>query len=369
MSTTALASIEADLLVPAARVAIGHTNSRCRVMGRIRNSRSAAPVIRVTLGGRVLFEQPVLLDDRAEADGTWVGTFDVYVDLPRVFATHRLRVEVDDGTSSARSDRRLGRRTVPLRNDTYVGHAATARRAFIDRNRSLLRGRGVEFGALHMPLDLHRDDCEVVYADRLTKREALERFPELAAHADQVVEVSVVVDLDRDDLGALRSEDFDFFVANDVIEHLANPLRFLEGVHSAMKPGAVLLLAVPDRDYTFDARRSLTPWSHLWEEYERDVTSVSDEHVVEFLKRTKHPRLPPRAQSRKALIELHRERSVHVHVWDERSFDAFLERAGQALHLDWEVVERLGSREGGGGMVYVLRRGSPVGQGEAAPAL
>jgi SAM-dependent methyltransferase len=218
-----------------------------------------------------------------------------------------------------------------------------------------LRGEGVEFGALHLPLDVDRSRCVVRYVDRLSKEEALARFPELRSHYD-FVDPDFLIDLDRSDLSELGPHRFDFFIANDVIEHVANPVRFLRNVHDVMKSGAVLFLSVPDRDYTFDHTRELTTTEHLWEEYDRGVTTVSTAHLRDFIEHTEPGGLPRNPLRRRRLYRFHRERSIHAHVWTQASFDDFLARTSERLGLAFEIVDRAESHNTAASMVYVLRR-------------
>ena len=53
---------------------------------------------------------------------------------------------------------------------------------------------------------------------------------------------------------------------------------------------------------------------------------------------------------------MHRQRSIHVHVWNQRSFDRILRQATDRLGLGLQVVDRATSSEATGCMVYVLER-------------
>lgn len=236
--------------------------------------------------------------------------------------------------------------------DTFIGDspalAATARRHLV--------GDGIEFGALHQPLRVDLERCRVRYADRLSRANALEVFTDVAAdYADQLVEPEFLIDLDRSDLVALRTHHFDFFVANGVIEHLANPLHFLERVGALMEPGAVLFLSVPDRDFTFDAKRPLTSRRHLWREYRAGVTEVSDAHLEEAIRASSVGELPNDPEARRLVLAAHRQASVHVHVWDQASFDVFLRAAMSQLGLDWEIIGHVPPERADGNVVYVAR--------------
>ena len=282
--------------------------------------------------------------------------YQFYVDLPPAAedgALGTVTLEFTDGAATARSDRfRVLSQNDPEKIDTYLGDGF-AKRALARRR---LRGRGLEVGALHQPLQVDRRLCEMSYADRWTREQAVARFPELEAFFDQMVEPDLIVDVATDELTQIAAGEFDFLVANDVIEHLPNPIRFLRDLAAAMKPGAALFLAVPDRDFTFDVGRAVTPAEHLWEEFDRDVTEVDDDHIADFLANTERESLPEDPVRRRELFELHRQRSIHVHVWDQGAFDALLEDVIGRLELGLAITDRIRSREADGSMVYVLEK-------------
>jgi SAM-dependent methyltransferase len=218
-----------------------------------------------------------------------------------------------------------------------------------------LRGRGLEFGALHSPLGVD-ESCSMTYADHFLNEELYEVFPEIEElYRDRMVDVTVRVDLNESDLSELEAEGFDFFVANGVMEHLANPLLFLANVTRIMRPGALLYIAVPDRDYAFDSRREVTSFEHLWNEYERGVTDVDDDHVVDYVTGVGIP-IPDEPDARAAFFEEQRRHTIHVHVWDEGSFAEFLRLANERVPLGVEQVGGCGPREGEGNLIAVLRK-------------
>jgi len=234
-----------------------------------------------------------------------------------------------------------------------------------------LRGTGIEFGALHNPLPHDYKQCTVTYADRLTRNKALKKFPELHSITEKIVEPRFLIDFNRDDFSSLSSEEFDFYIANHLIEHLVNPIRFLQRISRIMKPGALLYLAVPDKNHTFDVNRVLTTREHLWQDFIDDVEKISIEHLNDYiLNKTKahidsarrawmyfeNDKLPWNPLKRHKVYALHRERSIHVHVWSYMSFDAFLSWIISKINLDLDVIEQHDSVEGCGEMIYILRK-------------
>jgi SAM-dependent methyltransferase len=317
--------------------------------GRVRIRVGDAEPVEFTVDG----ERPEVAWVMAAGHGMpYAWGFECFVEVPPTDEPVPAQVELTDGSSIAPAGTyQLMPDFQILSIDTYVGDPPVLHELALRH----LRGKGLEFGALHSPVP-DGPDYEIIYADRMSRADSIALYDELAPFAPMMVEVDHIVDLDRDDLGVLAEHDFDFFVAAGVIEHLVNPLRFLENLHRVMKPGARFLLSAPDRDFTWDCRRELTSNEHLYDEYERNVEDLSDEHVVEYLWHVSPIRLPAEEPGRSELIEFHRERSIHVHVWDEASFDDFLRFANERLGLTFEVVERASSRRGIGNVVYVLRK-------------
>ncbi len=243
-----------------------------------------------------------------------------------------------------------------------------------------LRGKGVEFGALQNPLAVDASAAVVLYADRLSKQQALDLFPELAEARERIVEPDIIFDANTDDFVVLKDYEFDFFIANHFIEHLVNPIRFLKGVSDAMKPGSLLFLTVPDKEHTFDRNRELTTNQHLWRDFETKKKTLCNAHIREFLRNKEpvenvHPavvryfkehrlplsyyngnRLPINPFTRRRLYEFHRERSIHVHVWNRTTFDDFLKWTNDRLALGFEIRCLDAPNTCHGELIYLLRK-------------
>ena len=241
-----------------------------------------------------------------------------------------------------------------------------------------LVGRGIEFGALHNPLEIDRSQAEVFYADKYSRSKLVDNFKELEAVAEDIVETDTLLDLNQLEYSSLDDNDFDFFIANHVIEHLVNPLSFLNNLNSIMKTGSYLYLAVPDKEYTFDRHRKLHDWEHFHEEYQQKITRLSKEHLEDFLfnkmsakpnllektslsnywyQRAKSWRLSPQQYYQQA--RFHLKRSIHVHVWNQDSFDRFIALAIENLGLDLEIKATVKSADSGYEMIYILQKIEP----------
>ncbi len=231
-----------------------------------------------------------------------------------------------------------------------------------------LNGSGVEFGPQTNPLYVNPDNGKVTYVDRLTRKASLELFPELHASENEIIEPDIIMDLDQDNLTGLLDYSFDFFIANHVIEHLINPILFLEDIHEVMKRGAVLYLAVPDKNFIFDRDRLLTSNDHLWDDYKNKERKVSVEHLNDFIinitrdviqaeqKHLYFDKIPLNWFLKSKLYKIHRKRSIHVHVWDQSSFDNFLEFAIKKLQFQFKIIEKILSQDTKLEMIYVLEK-------------
>ncbi len=186
---------------------------------------------------------------------------------------------------------------------------------------ALVSGSGLEIGALNEPAGLPAG-ANVRYFDAVDEARAAALYPEISR--ERLVKVDFVGDLDSDGLGQFRDGAFDFVVMNHVLEHVANPVKAVREVFRICGKGGIVIISIPDKDYTFDRGRELTSWEHLWSDYVQDVKESGDDHYESFL-RSAAPhvfREPP--ENLKIHIQLSRNRREHAHVWTSQTFEAFL---------------------------------------------
>jgi SAM-dependent methyltransferase len=118
--------------------------------------------------------------------------------------------------------------------------------------------RGLEIGALSRPV-VRRTDGQVLYADYLGTRQLREKYKDdVSVRVDDLVEVDIVTG--QVDFAAAwgQTEKVDYIVASHVIEHVPDLVAWLDSLHTILKPGGSLRLAIPDRRYTFDYLRAET---------------------------------------------------------------------------------------------------------------
>jgi SAM-dependent methyltransferase len=219
-----------------------------------------------------------------------------------------------------------------------------------------LRGSGLDLGPGSHPFEVPAG-VTVRYVDRWIPEENRSLFPELSDDV-QFPKPDIVSNFDTDRLQMIESKSQDFVVASHVLEHLADPIGFLGDMYRVLRPGGLAIVLLPDLRRTFDNKRAPTPLRHLAAEHGAGVTSVDDDHIIEFLVTADtdtHPEIPEDPEDRAELLEYHRRRSIHVHCWTEDDFPEVLEYCADELDQRWQLLAQVPTGEGME-FGYLLRR-------------
>ena len=195
----------------------------------------------------------------------------------------------------------------------------------------MLKGTGLEIGALHEPAKLP-PDCRVEYFDVSSAAESARRFPEI--DASRLVAVDHLGDLDQDGLAKFAANRFDFVILSHVLEHVANPIKVIAEVFRITRAGGIVVIAIPDKDYTFDRPRALTTYEHLWDDYVRDVRENPDEHYMDFLRFVGPHVFAESPQNLPGHLQWVRGRREHVHVWNSATCGTFLRESLNRLNIN-----------------------------------
>jgi len=199
-----------------------------------------------------------------------------------------------------------------------------------------LRGEGLEIGGLHKPLNIPEDKAKVKYVDRLSVEELKAQYPEIT---EPMVDVHYVDDGEK--LTKIKSSSQDFLVACHFYEHCADPIQTLKNLLRVVKPGGGLFIVVPDKRYTFDIKRPITPFKHIIADHEKGPEHSKLKHFKEWVREVEGLVDADRAQAKlKELLDM--DYSIHYHVWDyDATVDYFI-KAKQYLNnvFDIELVAR-----------------------------
>jgi SAM-dependent methyltransferase len=240
-----------------------------------------------------------------------------------------------------------------------------ARREFAER---FLAGQGLEIGALHLPLQTP-SRAHVRYVDRMSVEDLRAEYAELAEWNLTPVDV-----IDNGELLATIPEaSQDFIVANHFLEHCEDPIRTI-GTHlGKLKPGGVLFYAVPDKRYTFDSRRPLTPLDHMVADHEQGAERSRSEHYDEWTRLVIDGEAPAGTEGRAfdewvetRARELERDAySIHMHVWTQAEFLALVLHCRERFEEAFDI--EAAARQGIEFMVVLRKEGLPSVPPRSAP--
>ena len=209
-----------------------------------------------------------------------------------------------------------------------------------------LRGEGVEIGALHNPLKVP-PRARVRYVDRMTVADLRRQYPEL--QGKKLVPVDIVADGEL--LESIDDLSQDFVIANHFLEHCQNPLLALENMFRVLRPEGVLYLALPDKRYTFDRERPLTPLEHLLRDYREGPEWSRRGHFEEWVSRVNGV-ITEEEINRQVEELMTMEYSIHYHVWTQFEMLEMLHVLRQRHPFDIEVMHRRKDE-----VIFIIRKG------------
>ncbi len=145
---------------------------------------------------------------------------------------------------------------------------------------------GLEIGPLHNPR-VRKDQGDVRYLDHTTTEELRVKYSandQTRPHLDELVEVDFVADGQRPLVEVTAAEaPFDYVIASHLLEHLPDPVGWLQQVADILTDGGVLSLVIPDKRFSFDTNRTPTEISEWVDAYLRGLTTPSFRQLYDFL--------------------------------------------------------------------------------------
>jgi predicted SAM-dependent methyltransferase len=183
-----------------------------------------------------------------------------------------------------------------------------------------IQGEGIEIGALGTPLNV-QPGVRVRYVDRMSAADLRREYPEMAQR--QLVEPDIIDN--GETLEKIPDGSLDFLVANHFLEHCENLLGTLRTHTRKLKPGGRLFYAVPNRDFTFDRDRPVTPFEHLVQDDRDGPELARHQHYLDWARLVE--KMPPdKAEAYAAELE-QKSYSIHFHAWDARALFDTMARA------------------------------------------
>lgn len=239
--------------------------------------------------------------------------------------------------------RRRLRRAWEWVKDQVEGGRPVHYREFLAR--TYLCGEGLEIGALSSPLAVP-GRVKVRYVDRMSTDELRRHYPDLAA--EPLVPVEVIDDGEQ--LATVPDGSQQFVIANHFLEHCQDPIRAASNFFRVLRPGGVLYMAVPDKRFTFDRERAVTPLEHLLDDHRDGPERSREEHFLDYARFVIGS--PSEAGVRELANHLkERDHSIHFHVWTQKEMLEMLLWLRETIGFDIEVAAKNGPE-----VIFILRK-------------
>jgi len=195
-----------------------------------------------------------------------------------------------------------------------------------------LYGKGIEIGALNAPCKVPEGTVVTHVDSRSTA--ALIKYYGRQTYGQKVVNVGVVADAHT--LAGIESGSQDFAIANQVLEHMENPLLALENMLRVVRPGGVVFLSLPDKRLTFDAARPITNFEHILDDYGKGPETGREAHYREWIELVENI---PAAESDARLDFLMNVSNypIHFHVWTQFEMWEMFNQARKVLPFSYEI--------------------------------
>lgn len=81
----------------------------------------------------------------------------------------------------------------------------------------------------------------------------------------------------------IPDETYDVLLSSHSIEHIANPLKALREWRRIVRSGGHIVAIVPDKRFTYDRNRPITPLAHIVADFNTDVAETDDTHFAEII--------------------------------------------------------------------------------------
>jgi SAM-dependent methyltransferase len=145
--------------------------------------------------------------------------------------------------------------------------------------------RGLEIGPLASPR-VRKSEGPIRYLDHASATELKQKYETdlgMRDRLDEIVDVDYVIgDKQTTSDAVMQDAPFDYVIACHVIEHIPDPIDWMDDIARILRPGGILSLVIPDKRYCFDINRSLTEISDLVDANLRHLRQPSYRQVYDF---------------------------------------------------------------------------------------
>jgi hypothetical protein len=146
--------------------------------------------------------------------------------------------------------------------------------------------RGLEIGPLAAPR-IRKSEGPVRYLDHADADGLRQKYvadPDMQHRLADIVDVDYVIGENQGIYDAVAHDaPFDYVIASHLIEHIPDPVTWMQDVAKALRVGGVLSLVIPDKRYCFDVNRRTTEIGDLVDAHLRHLHQPSFRQVYDFI--------------------------------------------------------------------------------------
>jgi predicted SAM-dependent methyltransferase len=194
-----------------------------------------------------------------------------------------------------------------------------------------IKGRGIEIGALHSPLQLPKS-VKAKYIDRMSTFELKKQYPELKSK--EFLNVDIIDDGEH--LSKIKDSTQDFVIANHFLEHCQNPIGAIGNMLRVLKNGGVLYLSIPDKRYSFDADRPQTSIDHILRDYQEGPEWSKEQHFDEWTRYIAN--IKDAGEADRYMVHLMNiDYSIHYHAWTQTEIIELVATLKKKFSFGFEV--------------------------------
>lgn len=147
---------------------------------------------------------------------------------------------------------------------------------------------GVELGPLNRPL-IQREDGDILYADHRSTDDLRAKYAGhdavIGPDAQRIVDVDLVLEHQSLAEALGPRAPVDYIVASHVMEHIPDPIGWLNDLAAVLREGGVIFLAVPDKRFTFDYHRRPSTTAELVGHHIAGAKLASPTQVFDYVSR------------------------------------------------------------------------------------
>ncbi|HEX8243358.1 MAG TPA: methyltransferase domain-containing protein [Longimicrobium sp.] len=208
-----------------------------------------------------------------------------------------------------------------------------------------LAGDGIEIGPLNSPMPLP-PGARVRYVDYTTLEDLQRTYPHLKVTPPDVID-------NGETLATFSDSSVDFIIASHLLEHTQDPIGTLKNFFRVLRPRGIIFLAIPDKRFTFDVDRPVTPWEHVLRDHV-EGPEWSKRSAFEEITRVAFGVTDPATLEQCVERDMREIGQTHFHVWTQTEMLEMLARLKGMI--DFEVEAYVSNEQRGEGVI-VLRKG------------